>query len=957
MIDSGVLSGTASEDFDSRFFLRVIAHQAGVPITVISGDTIPRLEGLAREQGLDASDGESFVDFCREGRCIDAIREFSKRVIDDRLSVMNHFPHPLFRLLKDHVAVRAFEVLSALRSAENLEDGQSAWSPFILEQTGFSVLAHKAGGNLYLFGPLFVQDEIGDGADTPYYGPLETELYAFNDMVDSLWQGRLESDEAGTLYTADFLRRVALLRTKLLRASVENKAAFAIKALRSGVFESAAASEPNGSPRLFVKIAAALAATERSGVPGFIKYKRFNSPAGASTAYGIAAPGMKFDFGLREAPPASETYALAYAEAMEISFQNWKGYVAESLGQLRNWLAAGAGPPAETSEVPGNNFGRRLARYMAALFDAYECTIYKVGYQRGRAKLSAIGAFSSDSRGEDRLLLMQRHMESVAGSPLQNNSISFRCLADNRVQYCQYFDYAQRTALPADQPITFPHSSLHNFWGASACAIPIRVNGILWGVLQLIGRRPHSFPDLVRSRAEEACSIVSSQLFRSETINSIYNINAAVGSQRGVTHDAKLIVENSLSRLFGAKTFAILRFDPQERSRVNVFLESGREDLKSAARAFSEDLGYFKPLEDFAKGDIDSWAGEIGEERFRRMFGNVARKRFYESAAGDFAYVAKLHWDLADGGVVPGVVMLTFPHPLGRQDQWRKSIEFACQYVSMISGSLYSGEMWERKLREKIGHELTKTIGNLGGSIQRLEGLRRKAEAALGSDAHIIAQVIGDLNRYTKLLTRYVKILTTHREISDFDNDAHLYLIQEMRSKWQSDGGKRVNFREAYNRAFTGQRKRFAEKGIDFPQLDRSFDFDVAMDELCLDEVLLTLVENLLKYSRPGTAVTVAEQSSSWMKGVTISNIGLKLEANEVNSIFEDETRGMRARAQLPELGKGYGLWFAQRAMHIWGGGLRHLQRDLPIEEVEWAWHDFTIDFNQNLIKQRGGAR
>lgn len=955
MIDSGILAGADLSNDRATLTQRAIAHQIGLPLTVVPPAYIRLARSVAVELGLSIPHQADFRSFCAKAQpSIDLCFKWIKLVEREQAAPATQFSHPLYRLLRDHRAVRLYQLASLLNFRADLGDVQK--SPFVLQDCGFSMLLKPTAYGLVVVGPVFMEDEHAAGTSTAYFLKFQTALGAFNDTIAELHNTATDPLTAAQapLYTTDHLLRVAFGRRKILTEVVQDRLCFAVHCLDR--MSNLATHEVSNklSPTFFSKFVAGLGASQKGPNEGAISFKAFPD-AGPPLIERIEFSGGKTKWLVNDTsspPKAQKSFDEAYADLSDRSFQNWNTYVAESLAQLRSWLTMSRIPTSDENRLEGHGaFGRRLARFLSSLFVAYECTIYKrVASDKG-IRLFSVGAFSAHRSGKDRLKLMQAHMETLNTASLQWRSISFRCALRNEVQYCQSYDYNHSKAFPEEQSISFPKTDKFMYWGTSACSIPIRVNGRLWGVLELIGRRPHSFPDITRARAEEASSIIGSHVFRTELLASIYDINRAIGSSQ-TSDEKRSTIERSLARMFGAKTFAIIRIDPSDAQHpVSVFLEAGRTDLLEAVRS-TDDGEYLKPLIEFAQESEEVWGAAINSEAFKRRFSRILSRKFYKAAEADFILLAKMRWEFSGEPALLGILVLTYSHSLIEQENWRETVEFVSQYISTITGSLYSSEIWERRLREKIAHELSKTAMEIQNSTKRLQTYAAQ-EQQIGRTR--VSEVIADIGRHTRSLDKYVAILTTNRDISDFDNDPRMFLMKSMHASYRDDPKRSVRFRDMYNYAFIGQMNRFAARQIAIPRIDSSLDFRLRMDELCIQEVLTTLVDNCAKYSRSGTAITMRLAETDRMHGITISNVGLKLDDDEVKSIWDDQVRGRRARQLLPDNGSGFGLWFAQRTMHLWNCGLRHQQRplnnqDAIADEGEYAWHDFTLLFLKRIV-------
>jgi signal transduction histidine kinase len=964
MLDSGSLAGVGFDE-PADLMRRAVAYQLNLPLTHWSESFLNAAERLAIRHhllnSLPYTDFGEFSEACQD--LAPNIRNFAKELQGLRLAGLPHFSHPLHRHLKDHFSIRIFEVLGLI-ATRNKHYGSDqppllVEYPFLFRNGNFRFLYKVESGSVLAFGPLFIEDKAGQGADSIYHNQAAIEIKKFNSCVGKAHQNSVvmsDSSNRYPLYAEDYLLRLYFCRPKISRDKAGTKIKKANLILEKLHDYNLDDKKYLVSPGFYSKLTAAIATHER-GLSGNFRFKTY-APSALRLVRTASLSDERLTFPETAVRAGDPDFLAAYEELTETSFLSWSTSLAESMAQLRHWLGASRvwspGEPTDW-ESRGGIAGGRLARFLAAAFNAYECTIYRLAYAGGMARLTEVGAFSKDRNGPARLRRMQIHMAKIAGTPTQDDSISYRCMSSNEIQYCEYWDQRSLTALPKSQPISYPKGDSSD-WGTSACAIPIRVNGMQWGVLQLIGSLPHSFPEIVRAKAEEACSIIGEHLFRTDMLASIYEINKAIVSNDLPSLEKRKIIERCLSHMFGCKTFAIIRIDPTDRKLpVNVFMQDGRLDLIDAASGRAYDAENFAPFIKFYEGSAEYWSGVIGGSEFRRLFGSVQRRKFYEQSDKEFLLILKLNWELSSEVDLPGVIVLTYPHPMADQENWRDSVDFVAQYISTISGALYSSDLWERRLREKIGHELSKTAHNLKASILRLSDRASRTSPQSHEISQAVPAVIGDLGRHSKSLERYVQILTTHRDVTDFDTDPRLYLIDQLKREYRNTKSRQwASLRQVYNATFLGQRKRFEERHLDLPNFDSALSYRIDMDEFCLREVFSTLVDNLLKYAKPDTAIIVRDASDR-LVGLTISNIGLKLDPDEIHTVFDDSVRGRRAREFLPDEGSGFGLWFAQKAMHAWGCGLRHRQRPLKDpsgknDAERFAWHDFTLDFPRRMV-------
>lgn len=451
MIDSGILAGVTHADADRHLYHRVMSLQVGLPLTVLDRSTMVRLAEVCAP--LTGAHAESFTKFCENAADrLESALSIGKVITAEQLVPVSHFAHPLYRHMKDHLCVRLYECLHLLQQVDRLQGEDVIREHFILEESNFETFVFRSGDDVVMVGPTFTQDHIGDGIARPHYALMQRELEKFNGSVRQFWAGAPGAEGMDrAIYTTDFLRNVSFQRDRSLGSMILGRIRTVKRALSRYCDVEALCLGLRTSPRAMVKAVAAIEAAHTSGKPGIFLTKGFDGSSPTTVPIIVAPGGMRIVD--KEVTP-DPSFEEAYARCMEDAFQHWSSFIGESLGRLRTWLLA---EPfgGEGNRLPERapDFGRRLARFLGATFDAYEAIVYTIVYRCGVAQLSSVGAFSADPRGDERLQAMDRHMKSIAGTAHERDSISFRCLRENAVQYCQSYDYGSRTAVPRGQCI------------------------------------------------------------------------------------------------------------------------------------------------------------------------------------------------------------------------------------------------------------------------------------------------------------------------------------------------------------------------------------------------------------------------------------------------------------------------------------------------------------------------
>ena len=958
-LDSGIISRAGPRSELKAQLQSAVAHQLSVPITTFAPDYAQRLRHLLDAANLEEITPQTDISsFCKlvSERLIqytEVIGELTERALLSSIS----FPHPLYRSIKDFYFVRvaeAFQILWVLDRLETENEDEAIVEYFPFSVCGrFKMLVRKEADFIAVFGPTFCDDEIDEGAQREYRDEFNDSLGAFKRALKEAGNDSLKE----SLHGDEQISRTAFLRQKLLTDNFQFKCDAAVSVLKLEQKLREVPTIERCPPNFFSKLLSATMTTCDTRRPYTFSHKVFDRTDYRSTRYlKVTKESDGFSLTVVSDSDNSRSDKILYQGYIETSFSNWNNFISESEALLRTWLRKNSGAlgPHFSDEKKSADFGLRLARFLTFLFNAGECTIYQLRYVGSEAHLLPYSGCSRYPEPAQRLTAMAEHIRDNVSSPAGDNSIVIRAFRQNEIQYCQWHDQETSTVYPVHQRISYPQSMSEHDWGKSLCAVPIRVSGIFWGVIELVAMRPHSFPDVVRSKVLEVVALVAPYLFERQIFLTLNEINETVVSNK-TAQEKKILLEPLIRELFGAKTVAIIRMDSARHQDLKSFLQIGRNDIDDAVSSHEpNDYEYLRPYINFVEIEKPIWYCTVGDKRFRKRFHGLTEKKFFKQNYGDFLCLARIEWSGHDSQTHAGVAVLSYTHSMDSQENWPSVVEFACQYIATVTASLYGSEQWETTVRQKLAHELTKSVSALKATTQRLDkAVLNLPKKASGVDKPLLENLVKDLKRHERSLETNTTILKLNRVTRDFENDPRLYYVDNVIKDWRQNSGKLTSFREVYNSLFIGASVDFKARGISVPPLDRGFDPRIGVDDWCLSEVLLTIKSNILKYGKHGSEILIRENSAINF-GLRISNIGLRLDREELRKIFFDEFRGQRAKDAHPEDGSGFGLWYADRIMKELGCDIRHAQSDLSEgndKDDAFAWHHFTLSFPHNKVK------
>lgn len=221
-------------------------------------------------------------------------------------------------------------------------------------------------------------------------------------------------------------------------------------------------------------------------------------------------------------------------------------------------------------------------------------------------------------------------------------------------------------------------------------------------------------------------------------------------------------------------------------------------------------------------------------------------------------------------------------------------------------------------------------IGQLG-VVARQAKMRAQAEnlrdALIGSVSHELstplASIVGSASvlaqspavKQEEQLSGLVAVIRKESERlnSDIQNllDATKITHEGIRPKWQW-----VDPEDIVNGAFARKREQSTEHSTTFAIAD---DLPLVYTDPTLAESAVgQLIENAVKYSPPGTLVTISAEQDAGGIAIRVIDQGIGLAASEASRIFERFYRSPRNAGRVP--GSGLGLWIAQSLIAACGG-------------------------------------
>ncbi|MCA3270548.1 MAG: hypothetical protein ING12_01010 [Roseomonas sp.] len=883
---------------------------------------------------------DNFEDFCRvQSRDVARYR----RAID-RMQAKHFGCHwlnapPFLRLLRTHWYWRWYEISQILKCVNELDDKMACkitfFSPLILHYSVRSV----EGGRFLVFGPEIGWQGISDTRSTA------TAVEKFQRIISSYWSKDLtQSNERhpATQYPAELLLRYSYYRP------IRNVMGVSRVGQNFHLFEEAmnAARSLKGRTEIneIMYLCALLSvrvSLKNFGIEGD-RSKRINENIKA--IFLEKSPKSRLSLNDIDVSDGVSTDDLV-VHRLEAGIMAWNQYFQESLSIFRAWLSSSSyliiSPWMPDGADRTNLNWNRLGRFLCSSFHASEATIYRYRIAEEDAHLYAIGSYCSGPNGDEKSQFKREFMRNAARTREEREkSVSYRAADQNRLEYVP-------DALSDDASALKPISSPWDDWGRSILAIPIRLNGCVWGIIEIVSTHPNHFKSMARIKCEEICSILSTNFLVSNIFESIARMERFWTDDFGVERGRKSELCCELSKIFLCDSLSIFMSSQSDQGQHFNVMEfaswSSNNQAEVGGRKSPHEFIENNAVRDFLDSGAQIRELVFSQEEYTKDVSYGANRRTFLVL-------------LSPSGVMgwAGVLAFSVPYPIASDANWEKTTFALGQLVGGVLANLTSGISWARDARHVLRHEYRRITEALSGVANRLDQSIIRHLAA--DDRRVGDLVLGDLRDAQMSLVRISDALLVDVYDRRLHEDPRLIPVQRAKETFRPDDVRGISLRDQFYKNFWSAGNAQKAKKLNFTHDILDKEKIIKMDALSLSDILATLADNAVKYSITGSEIrmSLSDAVGGGVK-MRISNLAPALEGRERTKIFEDGFRGAYAREGLPGRGAGRGLGFAKKAMEIWNGTLSHRQEApsvhiAPIDGRRIVWHRFTLTFPGSLV-------
>lgn len=872
-----------------------------------------------------------FEDFCEEvSRQVYLWKPIFSRLSDELFVVPWSNADPFVRHLRDHYYWRWFELRCIVQWLES--DGKT-W-PIVEEFAPLTLsyaLSRSDTEEAVLLGPIVCVDAPGDSQE------LVSALDRFQNIIRRYWRSSKTSPHQASpsLYSTSRLTQLAQARL--------DQVAFLDAPKIDGISESLRETSIILSQRDQVSLEEvwAICAVE-SARDALRNYK-----ISASLLEDI----LSFRRGKRRLPVSAVTSfgkedssaSKLIAHRQTTGALAWSRHFHESMEILTSRLAIytylGVAPTTSATQADQRTVWDGVCKFLAECLLSSEVTIYRYLLSDEFGPLQVFGGFCSpDVGGKRKLAYKTEIMRDAAADPqARRRSISYRAAESNIVQY---------VADTRSGDILKPDDDRWS-WGDSVIALPIRINGSVWGIFEIAARAPHHFDYFLRPKCDEIAAALSSTLLNLTLFEALSALEQYWSDDFGNRVGRRPELCRKVASIFQADFLAI--YTARDHAEVGAFnvTEFGRwassnGDLIDGAN--SDDIVSSRKVLQFLDSDakIEALDPPVG-----RTEDGLASSFSHRRSS----FLVRLS-PLRDGQWT-GVVAFSTPHPIVTDARWEENTFTLAQMAGGIVSNLTSDASWGQQARQTLRHEYKRINNSLQGIMNGFE--TRLMKRLVDEEKRNADKMLGDLKDVSVSLEQAAEALK--EGVSEGDRfllaDPRLVAVKRAKERYDAQKNAPIRLRDSFFRHFRSATNSNAPlPHWAQPQVTpgRS-DFSVKMDEATLSDILGTLADNAAKYRASGSNIrmtmTPLDGGSVTM---TVSNLAPPLEPGEERKIFEDGFRGKRARDNPKLVGSGRGLGFAKNAMAIWDGSLRYASSSSSVGEN--VWHRFILTFPSSIVIQ-----
>lgn len=573
--------------------------------------------------------------------------------------------------------------------------------------------------------------------------------------------------------------------------------------------------------------------------------------------------------------------------------------------------------------------GRRIAREIAEITCGSSTVIYRLDYIESH--LSMVGAWvetkNKRAPGDGDYAWMSDLGHDAERRP---TSVSYHAADRDRATT---FGASVAGAKLVDRVTAQAHPPVRSLvpTAGSILAVPIRVFGRVWGVIEVLSPRSEWFSVADLEILQRIADLIGPYYHEHDLMRLLYRMAAAPA--RDASEAAFDDLAAQLREMMLSDACCVWISDVLNSEEFVLAGCSGRPDLPVPADADAPRISKS------AKNSVSmallrkkqAWqAGTLGRAPFDELWSAKPHTRELRSAG--FTHIALLPV-AAEGSSRQAVVSL-YSRQSSYSDGWQNWGSFIAGYLSVLFNRILNVAETERQARRLVAHEINNAVRILRQSSKKVFEWSRSSPAVLPTN---FENWRSDITNYLGFIEQLMASWAEAAPEADWRPE--LILLSSLEQLSKSTLTKPTSVRSELNSALQSQSKELRRRAIETSTSLPRGDLDIRMHPEALRMVLANLSSNAIKYSSQGGLIRFEGSKGRYGYSLTMSNLGRELGEGEAQRLFDMGFRGYAARGKID--GNGLGLYIAKKVCGFYGIVLTYDRR--PGNRPGQVWHMFSL--------------
>jgi signal transduction histidine kinase len=585
--------------------------------------------------------------------------------------------------------------------------------------------------------------------------------------------------------------------------------------------------------------------------------------------------------------------------------------------------------------------GRRIARTVTNVCHCDSAVIYQFDHLNNL--LYSVGVHVDDGIAEPLGRLDHRWMENVGRDKnLKFRSVAYTAAEEDRI--VEYNDSSEFSPLVYNKTTKVnPPRKSRLVPGKSIVAIPIRVFGRLWGILEVHSKKANSFSYPQLEWLAKIADLVGPYYHEQIIIYSLYQIASAPEVLVGEDNQFNLLARQAAG-IFLCNTACVWIRDLFNTDQYNCAGFTGRPDLEArinkrqALPSFSS-----QGKKSVARDAIDNkriWVeGSIGIEPFGNEWLNKEHTRSLKFFG--FKYIAIMPiYDLEENAIA---VISVYSRHRPFSSKWENWARYIGNYMGVVITRIHNAKEVEAQFRSLVAHEIINAVDIVKGAAENFATFVRHLPR--GVQRSDIFASISDIDTHVGDIETAVGDWVTGRDVKKGRrSQAMLLATAQQRSKTIPIP---VNFRTEFNSCVAPLHREMSRRGIRYHIVFPKGGLLLKMHAEDFRMILNNLIRNAVKYSPHQGQIFFEFVSQAFGTKFSVRNRGPALGQGELYRVFNLGFRGKNVRDKYP--GSGLGLYLVKQLCEFYDIGVRY---DAPgdADEDGFVWHRIDLDFPAKMV-------